>query len=625
MESWDAFEDAWKEQINMIGAPRTPLSGDEFDHVSAAIAQGVPLEVALDLIMQRTCDLLEVHQAAFFLTEGPGPVLRLTAASMGLPAQPVLLAPNEGVEGWVARRARPLAVANPSADPRFAPFRSWSDNLPPDAVLAVAAVPVRTGAAVVGVLSVIDVTEPGQIEPATHPLGAASIAELLPFLAVLADLVALAIENSDILRRQERRTQFIKLLYTIATIPDSESTEALAHTITDQLCAITQAEVASILLHSATTDELIGLGISDTPLGRLQRESGHDHIPLATSGPLLQVFQSGIPVLICDAHGLDLLPALESASIQSLLIMPLRVEHESQGVVVLASTRADAFSDDDLSFITFISVRLGYALRHKTLADELAAAEQERIQQDARESFIAIVAHDLKNALMAISGSGHLALRKAARGDTQYSQKALPVVVAKAAQAIQLVNDMVDVNNVDRGRFRMFIAPVDLVILVREEVEAALGLSTQHMIELHTTFETLEIAADGQRLRQVLDNLISNAIRYSPAGGKIDVHLLAAPEHAAPSDAVTERGLLQAVMLTVADQGIGIAPGDLPHIFDRFYRGRGEHVASGSGLGLYIASEIIAQHGGRIWAESKPDAGTYFHVTLPKSRTEALQ
>jgi signal transduction histidine kinase len=221
---------------------------------------------------------------------------------------------------------------------------------------------------------------------------------------------------------------------------------------------------------------------------------------------------------------------------------------------------------------------------------------------------------------MAISGSGHLALRKAARGDTQYSQKALPVVVAKAAQAIQLVNDMVDVNNVDRGRFRMFIAPVNLVTLVREEVEAAQGLSAQHTIELHTTLEALEIAADGQRLRQVLDNLLSNAIRYSPAGGMIAVHLITAPEQPAPSGRAMAPGLPQAVMLTVADQGIGIAPGDLPHIFDRFYRGRGEQMASGSGLGLYIASEIIEQHGGRLWAESLPDTGTRFHVTLPKSR-----
>jgi GAF domain-containing protein len=190
---------------------------------------------------------------------------------------------------------------------------------------------------------------------------------LLPFLAVLADLASLAFENSDILHLQERRTQFIKLLHTIATIPASESLEALAHTIADHLCAITQAEVASIMLHSATTDELIGLGISDTPFGRLQRESGKDHIPLATSGPLLQVFQSGRPLLISEGDGLDVLPVLETAGIQSLLLVPLRVEQESQGVVVMASTHARAFSDDDLSFVTFISVRLAYALRHKAL------------------------------------------------------------------------------------------------------------------------------------------------------------------------------------------------------------------------------------------------------------------
>ena len=82
------------------------------------------------------------------------------------------------------------------------------------------------------------------------------------------------------------------------------------------------------------------------------------------------------------------------------------------------------------------------------------------------------------------------------------------MVVAKAAQAIQLVNDMVDVNNVDQGRFRLFIAPVDLVTLVREEVEAAQGLSAQHTIALHTPFDALEIAADSHRLRQVLDNLL---------------------------------------------------------------------------------------------------------------------
>lgn len=603
----------------MARSPGAPFSGDAFEDISAVIGSGEPLEVALALIMNRTCDLLEVQQAALFLAEGPGS-LRLAASSSDLPDQPVLLAPGVGVEGWVMRRGRRLAVVNPAADQRFAAAPRWSDDLPPAAMQAVAAVPVRSGSNVVGVLSVVDVAEPEQNAPSGHPLSTASIADLLPFLAVLADLVGLALENSDILQRQERRTHLIQLLHAIAAIPTSESTEELAHTITDQLCAITHAEIASIFLHSVATDELIAFGSSDTTLGRLQHEHGLDHLPLATSGPLLQVIQNDAPLLVGTAAHLAALPIRSVANIQSVLIVPLRVEQTCEGVVMLAATNAEAFSEDDLSFLTFITVRLSYAMHHDKLADELIAAEQARIHQDTRESFIAVVAHDLKNALTSIGGSSQLALRKATRGDTDYSQKALAVVVLKAAQALQLVNDMVDINNVDAGRFRLFIAPMNLVALLEEEVEAAQGLSTQHLITFHTTIAAVEVAADEQRLRQVIDNLLTNAIRYSPDGGTITVQLTNVPANLAAPDERDTQVLPQKVLITVSDQGTGIAAEDLSHIFDRFYRGRGEHLAIGSGLGLYIASEIVAQHGGSIWVESVQGSGAYFYITLPVSR-----
>jgi signal transduction histidine kinase len=591
------------------------IDDDVFEHISSAFMGTVPLEQSLNLIMQRTCSLLEVSQTAFFLSEITPRRLRLIASSAGLPEQPVIVV-NEGVAGWVARRGQPIALIDPRADPRFGSIPGWVGPMPDAAVPAVAAVPVRTSTGLAGVLVAIDLLKPEDVQPGSPSPGAATLTGILPFLLVMADLVALALENSVILRLQERRTQFIRLLHIIATIPDSESTEGLAQIITNQFCTITQAEVACILLHSAATDELIALGISDTPLGLVQRESGRDHIPLATSGPLLKVFQSGIAMLVGPGPELDELVLLEETGIQSLLAVPLLVEQEIQGVVVLVSTRADAFNDDDLSFISFVSVRLSYALRHKTLADELANLEQQRIDQDARESFITIVAHDLKNVLTTISGSSHLALRKAARGELEYSQKALGIIVAKAAQAIQLVNDMVDVNNVDRGHFRLFIMPVELVELVREEIESSVGLSASHSLDFHTAVETLEIAADGQRLRQVLNNLLTNAIRYSPAGGtiRIDLALVDAAQPLADSE------LPQAVQLTVTDEGIGISPEDLPHIFDRFYRGRGELVSVGSGLGLYIAAAIIAQHGGRLWVESTLNVGTRFHATLPVSR-----
>ena len=601
----------------MIAGSDSPMGDDMFEQISSAFMDRVPLEESLTLIMQRTCGLLEVSQAAFFVAETPRPRLRMMASSAGLPESPVIVL-NEGLVGWVARRGQPIALVDPLSDQRFGSIPGWVGPLPTGVVPAVAAVPVRTSTGLAGVLVAIDLLKPEDVEPDSSPM-AAAIAGILPFLAVMADLVALALENSAILGLQARRTQFIRLLHIIATLPETESTENLTNIITNQFCTITQAELACIFLHSPTTDELIALGISDTPLGHLQRESGRDHWPLATSGPLLKVLHNGVPTLLGTGPDLDELGLLEEVGIQSLLLVPLRIEQEIQGVVVLLSTRAAAFNEDDLSFVSFVSVRLSYALRHKTLADELAILEEERIQQDARESFITIVAHDLKNVLTTISGSGYLALRKAARGELEYSQKALGIIVTKAAQAIQLVNDMVDVNNVDRGRFRLFITPLELVELVREEVDAAQGLSTRHTIEFSSAVASLDIAADSQRLRQVLSNLLSNAIRYSPDGGLIRVELRLLSDQVQP-EATAGSELPQVVEITVADQGIGIIPEDLPYIFDRFYRGRGELVAVGSGLGLYITAAIIAQHGGKLWAESAPNSGTRFHATLPASR-----
>jgi signal transduction histidine kinase len=120
----------------------------------------------------------------------------------------------------------------------------------------------------------------------------------------------------------------------------------------------------------------------------------------------------------------------------------------------------------------------------------------------------------------------------------------------------------------------------------------------------------------------VLANLLANAIRYSPDGGSITVGLsISTAQEMVEAEATA--ALAQEVQITVADQGMGIASADLPHIFERFYRGRGEYVASGSGLGLYIVAEIIAQHGGRLWAESPPGAGARFHITLPIRRHSA--
>jgi signal transduction histidine kinase len=167
---------------------------------------------------------------------------------------------------------------------------------------------------------------------------------------------------------------------------------------------------------------------------------------------------------------------------------------------------------------------------------------------------------------------------------------------------------------------------VDLVELLQEEFSTLQETAGEkHAITLQRDFDQVVVEADRNRLSQVLTNLLTNAMRYSPQGGTIEVTLSGVPSETsslAPAHEPAEPGQVpQAVMVTVNDQGIGIPPDERERIFERAFRGRGARFAAGSGLGLYISREIIERHGGRLWAEPRKAQGSSFRFTLPTSRS----
>lgn len=594
---------------------------DELENVSNAITEGRSLAEVLDLIVKRTKQLLEVEQAYIFLKEGA--ILQLKAASSDFPAEPVIIKPGEGVEGWVLGRGRATTAHSTQPDARFKPFHFFGSNgQEASPAVGIAAVPIRNGPFTVGVLSVIDSTPQSIRVTEVKPEVISALPEMLPFLIVLADLVSLALENSQFLRLQQRRNQLIELLKAISSLGAAKTIEELAQSVVEQISEATGAEKVDIMLHSKETDEFVTLASTNTTLRQLQQKLGLDHIPLGMGGRFLQVYQSGEPFVSGKVTEADQIPLIEQTNIQSLLVVPLQVEQERQGIMSLSSTKPEAFTEDDLSFVKFVTVRLGYALRHEELTQELATAEQARILQDERQNFIAIVAHDLKNTLTAIRGNSQIGLRRAGRGDLSYSEKALQIVTNKANQALQLVNDMVDINQIEQGSFRLFVSPVNLVALLRDEVEAAQPITAKSTIEFFSSLEEMELSIDLNRIAQVFNNLLTNALRYSPDGSIIKVTLESASATDLSSSTKGEANvtLSQAVMVTIADQGIGISRRDQAHIFERFYRGSGAQLAAGSGLGLYISREIITQHGGKLWVESDEGHGSQFHFTLPCDR-----
>lgn len=452
-----------------------------------------------------------------------------------------------------------------------------------------------------------------------------SLQGMLPLLMVLADLISLALDNRRLLVQSDRRAQLLNLLTYLASDLASQALPEVTQALANRLSVVFQVPLAELLLHHPESDDLVALALSETALGHLQREVGLDHLPLGKAGALAQVFLTGQPFLSNHLETEAQFPAdlREKLELKSALAVAIEAAGSRRGVLLLASTAADAFVEDDRLFLGLISTRLGALLQEQAWSEELAQVEAERLARLERDDFLAAVAHDLKNSLTAMRGNAQLALRRAARGEGTPHEPVLKRIADKAAQAIQLVNDLVDVNHIERGAFRLIMEPIELVEFLRDEVASFQNAFGEHStFTFNTDFEQVTIEADRNRLSQVLTNLVTNAVHYSPQGGTVEIWLTQAPASQPPTTPSNQANVLpQAVMIIVNDQGIGVAPSERERIFERTVRGRGSTLVSGSGLGLYISREIITLHGGHIWVEGREGQGASFRFTLPTSRT----
>jgi signal transduction histidine kinase len=235
-----------------------------------------------------------------------------------------------------------------------------------------------------------------------------------------------------------------------------------------------------------------------------------------------------------------------------------------------------------------------------------------------KSRFLSMASHELKTPLTSISGLAQVLLRRMRRrldmgrpeaDDWDAEQNAhvdrLELLNSQTARLGRLVDELLDVSRIESGKLEFQLAPVDLAQLA-QEVANRLQMTTPH----HTLGVDLEeavepVTADRDHLEQVLDNLMSNAIKFSPDGGTIRVRL---------------RDQGDSVVLSVEDPGVGIAVEKLEAVFGLFYQAEDpvSRRTGGLGLGLYISKEIITRHGGRIWAESQPGQGSTFFVALSK-------
>ncbi|HEY8655649.1 MAG TPA: ATP-binding protein [Candidatus Limnocylindria bacterium] len=258
--------------------------------------------------------------------------------------------------------------------------------------------------------------------------------------------------------------------------------------------------------------------------------------------------------------------------------------------------------------------------------EELAAAKAEtqdhleklRELDKLKSQFLSIASHELKTPITAMSGFIQIAVRRLRRridrrnpADTEQGAEdltlleQLEVVNRQTTKLARLVDELLDVSRIESGRLEFRVADVDLAALADEVVDRLEMVAGEHALVVRRKGERFVVRGDRDHLEQVLNNLVSNAVKYSPSGRRVDISL-----------GSTGDGM---VLLSVTDQGMGIRAAELESIFGLFYRSpdREARDVGGMGLGLYISKEIVDRHGGRIWAESRTGEGTTFHVALP--------
>jgi PAS domain S-box-containing protein len=224
----------------------------------------------------------------------------------------------------------------------------------------------------------------------------------------------------------------------------------------------------------------------------------------------------------------------------------------------------------------------------------------------AKSEFVSTVSHELRTPMTSIKGYTDLLHAGAAGPVTTEQRRFLRIIKSNTDRLTALVNDLLDISRVETGRVRFELQPVQVGEIVADVVKVLAGQAEAKQQTL--TYEVVgglpDIMGDRNRLNQVFTNLISNAVHYTPEGGGIDVQIY-------PVEG--------AVRVDVRDTGIGIAPEDVGHIFDRFYRSDHPLVQEtrGTGLGLSIVKMFVEMHGGRIWVESEPGEGSIFTLVLP--------
>lgn len=500
---------------------------------------------------------------------------------------------HQGITGRVARTGIPALVPDVTQDPDYLEAEPGTRSE--------LAVPMKIENRVIGVLN------------AESPRLNAFTEEDLRLMTTLAGHLAVILENARLYRETTQRLREVTTLYEFARrMSTTLDLGILLDSVVTTLREVLHCRAANIMLLNPRTEMLeirAAAGVKDR-----WRQEARLRIGEGIAG---QVVQQKRPIYVPDTRA-DPRFVVFDPSVRSLLCVPLMVGDRVIGALSVDHEIPHAFQPEHERLLTIVATQAAAAIENARLfyelkahAEELRRAYEELQEADRlKDEIVQNVSHELRTPLTFIKGYVDLLLDGQMGPLTEAQREAMEIIAEKTNLLSRLVSDIVTLQRIERGALNF--EAVDIVALARVSVQSFQLTASQAGLEF-----TIEdpggpaiVWGDRERLSQVLDNLLHNAVKFSPNGGRITVRI---------------QDLEDSVQVSVQDTGIGIPPDKLERIFERFYQvdGSTRRRFGGMGLGLAIVKRIVEAHGGRVWAESELGKGSTFYFTIPKPPTTA--
>ncbi len=497
---------------------------------------------------------------------------------------------DEGMPGWVMKNELPT-IGEIGSGPAFS--HAIEGKLKDLGIRSLLIVPMKAGNGTVGALAF------GAVSPTCYTESDAAAAQLLAYC------VSTALRRASVFEDAKKRIGQIELINQVSA--------RLASVL--QFDELLKAAAATIQKSFNYLDVTVFLLSEDRSEVVLEAHAGsfvdflpHGYRQKVEQGIVGWVARNGEKVLSNDVSRDPRYLAYEYHNTKSELALPIRIDGTVVGVLNVEDTQLHAFDEMDAMVLETLSDQLGIALKNAKLYDEVQKANLKLTELDKMKSeFLGIVSHDFRSPLSSIILAGKALLKNESVRSMARVKEYLQIIVEQANRLNQLAEDTLSITRMESGKLSYYFKIVNVERLI-QDAASMVRFTSRHTFEYRIDPAVAFIKGDQTKLRQVVQNLISNAVRYSPHGGKVTV---------SADDQGPEK-----ILISVADEGIGIPADQVGKLFRKFARvdsGEAREI-KGAGLGLWICREIVRAHGGEIWIESELGKGSTVRVTLNKAQ-----